>query len=67
MVEILRIGLKKVLGDIPASIGPKDISRSLRLAMSLEELKKTRFGQDIGDWEIRNAPYAVFQSGSPTT
>ena len=66
MVEILRIGLKKVLGDIPASIGPKDIARSLRLAMSLDELKKTRFGGDIRDWELRNAPYAVFQSENPT-
>ena len=66
MVEILRIGLKKVLGDIPASIGSKDIERSLRLAMSMDELKKTRFGQDIKDWEFRNAPYAVIQSENPT-
>ena len=62
MVEILRIGLKKVLGDIPASIGPKHIERSLRLAMSLDELKRTPFGQHIQNWESRNTPYAVFKN-----
>ena len=60
LIELLRIGLKNVLGDIPNTTGYKEISRLLRAAISTEELKTTNFGSDIRMWEVRNSPYAVF-------
>ena len=43
MVDILRIGLRRVLGGIPASVGRKDIARDLRLAATRSDLKLPRF------------------------
>lgn len=60
MVEILRIGLRKVLGDIRSSIGIDHIASALRLAMPPDELKSTGLGQAIQAWESRNRPYSVF-------
>ena len=60
LIELLRIGLKHVLGDVPNTTGYKEISQVLRAALSTEELKTTNFGVDIRRWEVRNSPYAVF-------
>ena len=62
LIELLRIGLKHVLGDgdLPNRTGYKEISRLLRAAISTEELKTTNFGSDIRMWEVRNNPYAIF-------
>lgn len=60
LIELLRIGLKHVLGDLPNTTGYKEIARVLRAAISTEELKTTKFGVDIRRWEVRNSPYAVF-------
>ena len=62
LIAILRIGLRKVLGDISSSVGNDQISRALRTAMSSEELKLTGFGTEISGWETRNIPYAIFVS-----
>ena len=66
MIEILRIGLKKVLGNISPTVGVKEISRSLRLAMPPDELKSTGLGQAIRDWESHNKPYSVFPHENTT-
>ena len=55
MIQILRIGLKRVLGALPASKGTEDIARVLRAAMSLEELQKTTLYADMRAWESTNA------------
>ena len=60
LIELLRIGLKHVLGDLPKTTGYKEISRLLRAAISTEKLKITNFGADIRMWEVRNSPYKVF-------
>lgn len=54
MIQILRIGLRHVLGSLPANKGPEDIARILRAAMSLEELQKTAFCELIRTWECAN-------------
>ena len=61
MVEILRIGLKCVLGNLPASEGPEDIARVLRAALSPEELRGTALYADMHTWESANG-YVVFPS-----
>ena len=58
-IAILRIGLKKVLGNIKNSIGVKDISRVLRAAMTIDELKKTKLWTDISMWELKNTAYKI--------
>ena len=60
LIELLRIGLKHVLGNLPNTTGYEEIARVLRAAISTEELKTTKFGVDIRKWEVRNIPYAVF-------
>ena len=40
MIQILRIGLMKRLGTLPANKGTADIARLLRAAISLEELEE---------------------------
>ena len=59
MIAILRIGLRRVLGDLPASIGANDIARILRAAMSPEDLRDTGLWADLRAWEAANRPYAV--------
>ena len=59
MIEILRIGLQRVLGELPASKGPEDIARVLRAAMSPEELQRTTLYRDMRTWEGANG-YVVF-------
>ena len=59
LIEILRIGLMRVLGDLPASTGSAEIARVLRAAISKEELTATNFGRGIRSWELGNRPYAV--------
>ena len=61
LIELLRIGLKHVLGDLQASTGTRDIARVLRVAIPDHELKATGFGERIREWESRNPPYAVFR------
>ena len=55
MIEILRIGLRCVLGRLPANEGPEDIARVLRAAVSLEQLKETALYTDIRTWERANS------------
>lgn len=59
MIELLRIGLMHVLGELASSTGPKSILQVLRAAISTEELKTTGFGAGICNWESRNRPYKV--------
>ena len=51
MIQILRIGLMRVLGTLPASKGTEDIARVLRAAMSLDELQRTTLHADMRTWE----------------
>ena len=55
MIEILRIGLMRVLGTLPASKGTEDIARVLRAAISLQELQKTKLYADMRIWGKANA------------
>ena len=51
MLEVLRIGLMRVLGDMKASVGTREIGRVLRAAMSGEELRRTGLWADVRRWE----------------
>lgn len=59
MLEILRVGLRNVLGDLPAGVGVKEIARGLRLAMPPDDLQSTRLWRDMQHWERLNKPYLV--------
>ena len=59
LVEILRVGLLNVLGNLRASIGVKEIARGLRLAMPISDLQSTQLWQDMQRWERLNEPYLV--------
>ena len=55
MIQVLRIGLMRVLGTLPANKGPDDIARVLRSAVSPEEFQRTTLCKDIHTWERVNA------------
>ena len=55
MIQILRIGLMRVLGTLPANKGADDIATVLRAAMSLEELQRTTLYADMRTWQRANA------------
>lgn len=59
LLEILRVGLQNVLGNLPASIGVKQIAIGLRLAMPIADLQSTQLWQDMRRWERLNEPYMV--------
>ena len=59
MIQILRIGLMRVLGQLPASTGTKDITRVLRAAMSREELRRTTLWTEVRTWEHNNSHFIL--------
>ena len=59
LVELLVIGLRKVLGTLRSSIGRDQIASILRQAMPPNELMATDLAHDIRTWEKANTPYAV--------
>ena len=65
MVEILRIGLRKVLGDIGTTVGRDDIARDLRLAVSREYLEATGLWAGVRTWQDINHPYAILPTSPP--
>ena len=58
-IDILRIGLQHVLGDIQPSVGREQISALLRAGMPLGELQQTKMGKDIRIWEQENRPFRI--------
>ena len=63
MIEILRIGLQRQLGNIGPSVGVRQISGVLRAAMSADDLRKTELWSGMRVWEDRNPPYMVLADG----
>ena len=59
LLEILRVGLRNVLGNLPATVGVKEIARALRLAMPLADLQSTQLWHDMQRWERLNKPFLV--------
>lgn len=61
VLEILRIGLRGVLGELKASVGVDQIASVLRQGMSASELQSTQVWRDIREWEALNRPFLVLQ------
>ena len=59
LVEILRIGLRGVLGEIPATVGLREIKTVLRVGMPSDDLRATKLWRDMRIWESANHPYLV--------
>ena len=59
LVEILRIGLRRVLGEIPSTIGLREIRTVLRVGMFPDDLRATKLWKDVRTWEDANHPYMV--------
>ncbi len=60
LISILRIGLKKVLGDLKSTKGVNDIAAMLRSAFDDQQLHGGYLGSAIRCWESGNQPYRVF-------
>ncbi len=59
MVEILRLGLRKVLGRISSTIGQDRIAELLRAGTTPSDLQSTGLWRDMRAWEGENVPYLV--------
>ena len=55
MIQVLRIGLMRVLGTLSPNKGTDDIARVLRAAVSPEEFQRTTLCEDVHAWERVNA------------
>lgn len=58
VLDVLRIGLKRVLGDLTPSVGVKEIARVLRAA---GDIAGTTVLEEIRSWEGANRPYQVLK------
>ena len=61
VLEVLRIGLRNVLGDLPSSVGVSGIASVLRAAGGLEG---TTLLDEVRRWEETNPPYLVLRPAS---
>ena len=61
MVEILTIGLRRVLGAVGASVGSEQISGVLRAGFSRSDLQVTRLWADMRTWEAANDPFRIIE------
>lgn len=61
MLEILRLGLRHVLGKLPNSVGVDQLATVLRQGMSTPELESTKMWRDMRDWEATNRPFLVLR------
>lgn len=59
LIELLRIGLRRVLGSLSPTIGVAGIARLLRQAMPDQDLQSTGLWQEIRRWEHLNDPFLV--------
>ncbi|MCY4376939.1 MAG: DUF4435 domain-containing protein [Spirochaetaceae bacterium] len=59
MIAILCIGLRRVLGNLPASKGIGDVAGLLRAGMSPEDLRDTGLWTSMQAWQAANRPYVV--------
>ena len=62
LIEILRIGLRGVLGSLQASTGVGAIARLLRQAMDMQDLQSTGLWEDMRRWEQSNEPFLVLST-----
>ena len=62
MLVVLCAGLRRVLGDLRASVGVEGIARVLRAGMSKEELGRTRLVGEVRVWEAANVGYDVLSA-----
>ena len=61
MLQILRIGLRSVLGNVKNSVGVKEIARVLRASMGVSDFRQTSLWEDIDKWERNNQPYRAIE------
>ena len=57
LIELLRVGLRRVIGSLQVQVGVAHIAGALRIGMP--DADPTGMWQDIRGWEARNPPYAV--------
>lgn len=60
LIEILTIGLRKVLGTNDTKVNSEIVSRDLRLAYEFTFFSKTDLYKNVKKWEKTNIPYKVF-------
>ena len=59
LIDLLRVGLLRVLGDMQPSVGRKQIAGFLRAGFSTEDLQATKLWADMNSWESRNQSFLV--------
>ncbi len=59
VVSILRIGLRRILGNIRAGVGEEHIASILRSGFTPADLQATALWTDVRGWEAGNRPFRV--------
>ncbi len=59
LIAVVTAALRRCLGSLPASRGPKDVALALRLAVDARELAQTDMFQGMLAWQAGHKQYAV--------
>lgn len=62
VVEILKIGLRRVLGDVGHGVGDEQISGILRAGFEPPDLQATTLWKDVRTWEAANVPFRILDN-----
>ena len=62
MVQVLRAGLRRVLGSTKAAVGSQHICSVLRAGISLQELEATTLGAGVREWETAHGAYRILRN-----
>ena len=61
VIDLLRIGLQRVLGDIRSSVGPKQIAGVLRAGFETGDLQATGLWTEMRTWESRSDVFRILR------
>ena len=59
VLEILRVGLRHVLGELRPNVGVAQLAAVLRQGLGADELRSTKMWRDMREWEASNHPFLV--------
>ena len=62
VVEILKTGLRHVLGGVGTGVGNEQISHGLRIGFSPSDLRATTLWKDVRAWEAANVPFRILEN-----
>lgn len=61
VIELLRLGLRSVLGNLRPHVSSNSLAAALRAAVSRDEIESTDLWKSIREWELRNSGFKILE------